>query len=308
MSNNVVKYSKMKMAKIIGGMTLGSIIYCMAVVWVLDLGYFYASGITGISQLIVNAFGNKGIILSKSIFITIFNIPIFIIGWKGVSKRFALLSVSSVIIQVITVFVLEKLVGIGINPFAAAFTDSSGVIKESSMLTVAVLGGLICGVGSGISLKSGASTGGMDIVSQYFSLKKQIPFTIISLTVDLIIVAFAMLVGSVSTAVYTVIRLIITILVLDRMHTVYNFLKIQIITDNMEAMREALVTNFNHGVTIYKTMGGYSKNEKWVLETVVLGFEAEEYKNLAHQIDPNVFITFTTVKHIFGNYNRNVIT
>lgn len=307
MSNNLMKFSKKRQAKVVISMIVGTIIYCMSVVWILDLGQFYAGGVTGFSQLIVNGLALLDIHISKSIFIAIFNVPLFIIGWKGVSKRFALLSLGSVALQVVMVYLFERLAAAGFNPIADAFMVD-GALKPSAMLTIAVLGGLVCGVGSGISLRNGASTGGMDILSQYFSFKKNIPFTSISLSVDLGIILLSMLIGNMEIALYTIIRLIITILVLDRIHTIYNFMRVQIVTENVEEMRAALISNFNHGVTIYEARGGYSNNKKWVLESVVSSYEAEEYKNIAYKIDANPFITFTTVKHIYGNFNRNAIT
>lgn len=306
--NKLTQFSRKRNFKVILGMVLGTIIYCISVVWILDLGKFYAGGVTGLSQLISNALDNIGITVSKSIFIAIFNVPLFIIGWRGVSKRFAILSLSSVLLQVVVIAILEYFVSKGFNPVADAFRDASGNIKESSMLTIAVLGGLVCGVGSGISLRTGASTGGMDILSQFFSFKKGIPFATISLTLDLIIIVLASFVGNLEIAFYTIIRLIITILVLDRIHTIYKYMRVQIITDHMEEMREALVTNFNHGVTIYQAMGGYSKSNKWVLESVVSSYEAEEYKNIAFKIDEKSFITFTVVKRVYGFFNHNAIT
>src|SRR5690554_4971217 len=202
-NNNLMKFSKMRNAKVIIGMVVGTIIYCMSVVWILDLGHFYAGGVTGVAQLIVNGLALLNIQVSKSLFIALFNIPLLIIGWKGVSKRFAILSISSVGLQVIVIYVFERLAAIGLNPIADAFTVD-GVIKQSSMLTVAVLGGLVCGVGSGISLRNGASTGGMDILSQYFSFKKNVPFTTIALSVDLAIIFLSMFVGNMEIALYTI--------------------------------------------------------------------------------------------------------
>jgi uncharacterized membrane-anchored protein YitT (DUF2179 family) len=185
---------------------------------------------------------------------------------------------------------------------------SEGPLTHGTMLTLAVLGGLVCGIGSGISLRSGASTGGMDIISQYFSFKKSIPFTTFSLAVDASIIFLSAFVGSLKTAVYTIIRLIITLLVLDKIHTIYKYMRVQIITMEKERMREALVTAFNHGVTIYPAVGGYSGQQKWSLESVVSSYEAEEYKNLALKIDKSAFITFTGIKHVYGLFHRNAIT
>ncbi|NLD26742.1 MAG: YitT family protein [Acholeplasmataceae bacterium] len=304
--NSKLNHSKKQNLKVVSGMIAGTIIYSMGVVWLLDLAQFYAGGVTGFSQLLSNFLGQIGIPISKSIFIAILNIPLFIIGWRGVSFRFALLSLFSVVIQVITVAVLEMLLKYGVNPFQKALTPSGGM-DHGAYLTIAVLGGLVCGVGSGISLRSGASTGGMDIISQYLSFKKRIPFAYISLSADLVIIILSAFVGTLETAIYTIIRLIITILVLDRIHTIYKYMKLEIITTECEAMRQAMITNFNHGVTIYKAIGGYSGQDKWVLESVVSSYEAEEYKNLAMKIDPKSFIIFTAVKHIQGLFNHNVI-
>jgi uncharacterized membrane-anchored protein YitT (DUF2179 family) len=304
-----MKYSKKNNLKVILGMAIGTIVYCMGVVWLLDLGEFYAGGVTGFSQLLTRFLAKFGLNIPKSIFIAIFNIPLFIIGMKGVSKRFAILSLASVVLQVATIALLEFLVSKGFSPFADSFLDpSTNQLAAGSRLTLALMGGLVCGVGSGISLRSGASTGGMDIISQYFSFKKQIPFTTISLSVDLGIIFLSAFVGTIQIAIYTIVRLIITILVLDKIHTIYKFMRVQIITTEREKMREAMVTNFNHGVTIFNAVGGYSGQEKWALESVVSSYEAAEYKNLAMTIDSNSFITFTIVKQIYGRFNRNAIT
>lgn len=306
MNNNLMKYSKKRNAKVILGMTLGTIIYSISVVWILDLGKFYAGGVTGVSQLVQNFLAKFDINVSKSIFIALFNVPLFIMGWKGVSKRFAILSLASVVLQVLVVYLLERMHNAGLNPIGDAFLVN-GELKQSALLTIAVLGGLLCGVGSGLSLRVGASTGGMDILSQYYSFKKSVPFTSVSLTVEMSIIILSMFVGNVEIALYTIIRLIITILVLDRIHTIYNFMRVQIITEKVEEMREALINNFNHGITIYEVIGAYHKTKRWVLESVVLSYEAEEYKNIANKIDPNAFIIFTSVKHIFGHFNKNAI-
>lgn len=306
MNNNLMKYSKKRNAKVILGMTLGTIIYSISVVWILDLGKFYAGGVTGVSQLVQNFLAKFDINVSKSIFIALFNVPLFIMGWKGVSKRFAILSLASVVLQVLVVYLLERMHNAGLNPIGDAFLVN-GELKQSALLTIAVLGGLLCGVGSGLSLRVGASTGGMDILSQYYSFKKSVPFTSVSLTVEMSIIILSMFVGNVEIALYTIIRLIITILVLDRIHTIYNFMRVQIITEKVEEMREALINNFNHGITIYEVIGAYHKTKRWVLESVVLSYEAEEYKNIANKIDPNAFIIFISVKHIFGHFNKNAI-
>ena len=160
------------------GMCLGTTIYCFGVVFILRLGSFYASGVTGISQLlaeIINSLFEVDLSYLMSAFIGLINIPLFLIGWKGVSKKFAVLSLSSVILQVL----LNTLFQYIYNKFGSPFD----ILKENRLL-LAILGGLLNGVGMGIALRCGSSTGGMDIVSQYLSFKKKTPFTKISFTIN----------------------------------------------------------------------------------------------------------------------------
>ena len=205
-------------------MIIGTLIYCFSVVFILDLGEFYAGGVTGVSQLLSRISKKLGVTVSKSIFIALFNIPLFVIGFRGVSKKFAYLSLASILVQVISVYGFEVMRDkAGLDLFAKSLGDEK--------IILAIFGGLMCGIGSGISLRSGASTGGLDIISQYLSFKKNMSFTSVSLTIDAIIITLGGVVaGDVRIAVYTLIRLIIHILVLDRIHTVYNFMKIQVVS------------------------------------------------------------------------------
>ena len=300
--NSVISFFKKRNVSVVLGMFVGTLIYCLGVVWILDLGSFYAGGVTGISQIIetiaVNVFG-KQMPGFKSIFIALLNIPLFLIGFKGVSKRFAILSVASIVMQVIFIALLEYLnTNFGINPFQSMVGDK---------ILLSILGGLLTGLGCGIALRAGSSTGGMDIISQYVSLKKNIPFTKFSLSVDLVVIIVAGIVGTLETAVYTIIRLIISILVLDKVHTIYKYMSVKIVTEEKNRMREALINKFNHGITIYTAVGAYTNKTKYVLETVVSSYEAEEYKNIAKKIDPTCFITYTGVKQVYGLFHRNVI-
>jgi len=283
------------------GMALGSLIYSIGIVFALDLGNFFAGGVTGISQIITAALEKvfqtdlNGV---KSIFIVLINIPLILIGWRGVSKNFAIASVCSVGLQSLLIAAFEYLQVYGFDPFREL---------ENDVLTLAILGGLLTGVGQGICLKFGSSSGGLDILSQYMSLNKQISFSKFTLIIDFLIIMGAMWVGSPVTAVYTIIRMIISVLVIDKIHTIYKHMKISIVTDKKEEIRAALIKQSNHGVTIYNAEGGYSKQPKYVLESVISSYESFETSKVVRDIDPKCFITYTSIKKIEGSFNKNVI-
>ena len=276
---------------------MGTFIYCIGIVFLLDLSKFYAGGITGISQLIVNLTGNS-IVGLKSIIIILFNIPLLLIAWRGVSRRFAILSVVSIGLQSLFIAIFEYFQTKGFNPFIGLKDDP---------LAIAILGGLITGAGCGISLKHGSSTGGLDIISQYLSLKKHVSFAKFSLAVDLAIIGVAAIFQDVSIASYTIIRLIITILVLDKIHTTYKYGRITIITEEKQRMRDAIMKHFKHGITIYQATGGYTNKPKYVIVSTIYTFESQDFIDLAKEIDPLCFITFSQVARVDGNYNVQVV-
>lgn len=298
---NFSRIIKNKDLRVTFAMIIGTLIYCFSVVFILDLGEFYAGGVTGVSQLLSRILQKLGVTVSKSIFIALFNIPLFVIGFRGVSKKFAYLSLGSILVQVIAVYGFEVMRDkAGLDLFAKSLGDEK--------IILAIFGGLMCGIGSGISLRSGASTGGLDIISQYLSFKKNMSFTSVSLTIDAIIITLGGVVaGDVRIAVYTLIRLIIHILVLDRIHTVYNFMKIQVVSPKKEELRQELLARFNHGMTIYKAQGGYTGQDLYVLEIIVSSFEVADYKTVIKKVDQKAFISVAAVKEIDGNFNKNVI-
>ena len=298
---NFSRTIKNKDLRVTLAMIIGTLIYCFSVVFILDLGEFYAGGVTGVSQLLSRILQKLGVTVSKSIFIALFNIPLFVIGFRGVSKKFAYLSLGSILVQVISVYGFEVMRDkAGLDLFAKSLGDEK--------IILAIFGGLMCGIGSGISLRSGASTGGLDIISQYLSFKKNMSFTSVSLTIDAIIITLGGVVaGDVRIAVYTLIRLIIHILVLDRIHTVYNFMKIQVVSPKKEELRQELLARFNHGMTIYKAQGGYTGQDLYVIEIIVSSFEVADYKTVIKKVDQKAFISVAAVKEIDGNFNKNVI-
>ena len=201
------------------GMTFGSLIYCFSIVFILNKGEFYAGGITGISQIIAKGILNKPML--QSVFVALFNIPLFVMGWRSVSKRFAILSLASVLLQTGLIALFEWVALKGFDPLKDV---------SDNKLILALVGGMLCGAGCGIPLRCGSSTGGMDIVSQSFSMKTGIPFTLISGTVDtIIIVGGAIVGGSVSVGIYTIIRLIVHVITLDKIHTIYKYQKVQVL-------------------------------------------------------------------------------
>lgn len=278
----------------------GTALYSLSVVWIIDMGKFYAGGVTGISQILQLFLEKFDISVTKSIFIAVFNVPLFIIGWKYVSKRFAYLSLASVGLQVLFTFLLEKVVRY--NPF-----DVAGL--NDNRLVLAIVGGALTGLSCGVILRFGASSGGMDTAAQFVALRTKIPFAVFQFTVDIIIIVVgAIVAGDIATAVYTVIRLILHLIVIDRAHTSYHFIAVKVTTIKPYAIAEKLLEAFPHGITMYEAEGMFLHTKRYVLESVVLNYEAAKYYSIARKIDPDVFIIHSKVVRIDGRYNKRTLT
>jgi len=281
-------------------MLLGTTIFTTSLIWVVTLGGFYTSGVTGISQIISLALEKVGINISISYFVVLINIPLFLIGWKSISKRFAIFSVFAVLYQSILILVLEALVRNGFQPFIALQNDR---------LTLALLGGFLGGIGSGIVLRGGASGGGLEIVSQFVTFKKGTSFTKFFFIVDFFIILAGSIMGAdIAIAAYTLIRLITSLIVVDKIYTIYNFTKISVVTTKKDELRKALISNFVHGITIFEALGGYEDQKRYVFDTVILAYEIDKYRSIIFTVDPKAFISYTPVRRIDGLYFRRAIT
>lgn len=351
------------------GVILGTIIYSIGVVWILRLGGFFSGGATGASQLIVGLFEkfNPGADITKFMsnnlgtFILMINIPLFLLGWRGVSKHFVILTAVSIILQTVIMNLLSMYT---ISPFVLLVQDGAiqglvngatentlevyGVKEEvlnflkvdstdlidiirsghfniyksdlayeaqsffsahmstGTRLLLAVIGGFVCGLGAAICLKSGGSTGGMDIVANYLQVKKQLPFTKIQSTVDTVIILSSVIV-SVENVLFTLVRLVVYMTTIDRVYKTYKTNRIEIVTSKPEELRVALLTYLGHGLTIYQCIGGFTNSQKATIVVYASSFETPLYVEAVKEVDPKAFISVTKTLMIKGNYVQKTI-
>ena len=129
------------------GVILGTIIYSVGVVWILRLGGFFSGGATGASQLIVGLFEkfNPGADVTKFMsnnlgtFILLINIPLFLLGWRGVSKHFVILTAVSIILQTVLMNLLSMYT---ISPFVLLVQDGAiqGLVNGATENTLEIYG------------------------------------------------------------------------------------------------------------------------------------------------------------------------
>jgi uncharacterized membrane-anchored protein YitT (DUF2179 family) len=247
----------------------------------------YASGFTGVSQLISSLLENTAFPISTGILYLIFNIPVTVLGWMKVGKSFTIYSFLSVIM---ITFFLE------IIPITVVSTD---------ILLNAVFGGVIAAIGVGVTLKYGASTGGLDIIAMVLSRMKNKPiggyFFILN---GLIIMAAGFLFGW-EKALYTLVALYVSSRVIDAVHTRHEKLTAMIVTKKGKEIQEAIHGRMVRGITIIPAKGAFSNHDKEMLMIVITRYELYDLELVLKEVDPNAFTNIIHTQGIYGFFRND---
>ena len=268
-------------------------VYSVSVLWFLEPAGLISIGLTGVSQILNRL--TSGII-PIGVFNLVLNIPVLLYGYKHVSPRFVLFSVLSVLTQSILLLGFIPTPNMGINP-------------ETDTLFMSIIGSLGVGASIGVALRFGTSTGGIDILAQVVNLKKGFSIGIISMMVNLTlaIIAGGIMQGKWDVTFYTFIYIILSNIVVDKIHTAYNYLRIEVITTKGEELAQALIDGMHRGCTIINAKGAYTKEDKNDILMVISSYELDKAKRIIYPIDPNAFIMVLPVKRIIGAFFKHTI-
>ena len=288
---NILKNEQVSIKlKNLGIMIIGVFLYVLAMNMFISPANLYTGGVTGIAQLII-AFASSafGIQLSLGGLIFLLNVPLLYLAWRSIGKRFAVLSILTVVLQSI---ILESV--------------PMGKFSDDILLN-AVFGGVLIGVGVGMILKIGASTGGTDIVFQYLSMKFNGSFGKYSFAINAIIILIAGLTQGWETALYTIISIYITSVVIDKIHTVHQNLTLYIVTSKEDEMIKSLQQQLYRGITILEGRGAYSKNDKSVLMMVLSSYELYEALAVIKMVDEQAFTNVVQSEMVQGYFVKKEI-
>lgn len=248
----------------------------------------YASGFTGAAQLVSSVFNDFiGIGLSTGILLAIFNIPVVILGWFKVGKGFTIYSIISVL-------------------FTTIFLEIIPITEISQDIILnAVFGGVIGGVGIGLTLKVGASTGGMDIIAMVLFKINDKPIGTYFLMLNAVIITLAGLLYEPENALYTLVTLYVTTRVIDTLHTRHEKVTAMIITHKADELQAAIHKKMVRGITILPAQGAYTKTDKHMMYLVITRYELYDLEKIIKEVDPNAFTNIVQTAGVFGFFRRD---
>jgi uncharacterized membrane-anchored protein YitT (DUF2179 family) len=271
--------------------TLGSFLAVFGLTFFIVPNELVSGGLTGYALLTRYGLSLLNINVSLSVLVAIVNIPVMVLGFVGVSRKFVYYSMYSIVFQVILIGLLEN-----VEP-----------IFGTDLFAGAIIGGLVVGVGAAITLKAGASLGGLDIVSQFFALKFNISVGYVSIIANGGILAIAFLLFDPNIALYTLLMFVVVNMVVDRIHTAYKRVRLEIVTSHGEAVKAELISHYIRGITLVDGVGAYTGSKRTVLLMVTQAHEVYDVQKTILAIDPEAFISMTPVRLLAGKFNRVII-
>lgn len=272
----------MSVLKSIIPVMIGNIIYALVVKLFILPTNLMSSGTTGIALLANHFLG-----IPVSFFILIFNVCMLILGLIVLGKKFAMTTIVSTLMYPIALEFFNQTLG-------------EFVITNNELLNT-IFAGLGIGLALGIVLRSGASTGGMDIPPLVLNLFFRIPVSVSLYVFDFIILSSQSLYNPLERLLYGIILILLTSIVLDKvllMGTTKT--EVKIISPKFEKIAEEILSEMDRGVTLLNARGGYLKNEHSVVLSVVSNRELPKIEKLVRALDPDAFMIVSRVSEVWG--------
>jgi uncharacterized membrane-anchored protein YitT (DUF2179 family) len=245
--------------------------------------HFIDGGVTGIS--LITSFTTN---YSISVLIVLINLPFLILGFKQVSKSFAIKSILAIL------------------GLAVVLATVNYPIVTSDKLLVAAFGGFFLGAGIGLSIRGGGVIDGTEVLAIFFNKKSSLTIGDIILIFNICIFLVAAYLLSVETALYSILTYLVASKTVDFIvEGIEEYTGVTIISSHSEEIRLMIIEKMGRGVTIYSGKRGYGKHgdnldTTDIVYTVITRLEITKLQTEIEKIDPNAFTVMSSIKDTKG--------
>ena len=268
------------------------IINSIGVVLFLSPVHLYDSGISGTSMLLGQLTPEW---LPLSFFLIVLNVPLFAYGAKKQGAAFTVYSIFAVAVYSASSYVITYVLPIDVS--------SSSPIAGNDLLLCAVFGGLISGVGSGLTIRFGGAIDGIEVMAVLFA--KRLGLTVGSFVMVYNVILYlvcGIVLQSFILPLYSILTYCAAIKTVDFIVEGFDKAKsAMIITTKEEEISKELSDAFGHGITLIDSEGYYKGRQQTIIYFVVNRFQIAKMKSIIHRIDPNAFVTISDVSDIMGS-------
>lgn len=219
--------------------------------------------------------------------VLLLNLPLLIAAFFCLGKRYTLRSAAVIVLSSIVIDVTA--------PLLPAF--------QGERLLAALCGGLLAGVGIGMIMLRGASTGGSDIAAGLLQRwRPHLSLGRLILAVDAAVVALSAVVfGELAAALYAAVQVFVSSLMID--HVVYGREEgrlLLVVSGRPQALCEAVTTRLLRGVTVLDAKGGYTGERTALLLCAISRTQVPHFKEMVYEIDPAAFVMVVTTRQVLG--------
>jgi len=260
----------------------GNALYALTVVLFLVPSGLITGGATGIALGVNRALG-----LPVSSVLFVINMTMLAVGWVLLGRRFAITTIASTVLSPMFLALWERV-----------FAD---FVLTNDIVLNTIFAGFGVGISLGITIRSGASTGGMDIPPLVLNKYLHIPVSVSMMVFDMLILCLQAAFSPLQQCLYGIVLVIVYTVVLDKV-LIFGTTRteVKIISRYADEIRDAILSQLDRGVTVLHGEGGYSREQEQVLLSVVSNRQLPKLEKLAKLIDPACFMIVSHVTEVSG--------
>ena len=273
-------------------LTIAGLINAFGVTVFLNPVKLYDSGISGTSMLLSQVTPSA---VSLSFFLIVLNIPLFLFGLKKQGIPFTVYSLYAVIMYSLGAWLITDVLPIEVN--------LASPLAGNDLLLCALFGGLISGIGSGMTIRYGGAIDGIEVMAVIFAKRLNVTVGTFVMVYNVILyIISGIVINNWVLPLYSIVTYGAALKTIDFIVEGLDRNKaVMIITNAPDDVGDALSQTFETGYTILPAIGGYSGHEKTAIYFVVNRFEIARMKDVVHDVDSSAYITITEVADVFKN-------
>ena len=271
-----------KNVKNLFGILLGNTIYALAVLLFVVPNGLITGGSTGLAIAANNVFD-----IPITLFVSIFNIAMFVLGFIVLGKSFALTTLISTFYYPFILGIFENTIGY--------------TIMTTDPLLSALFGGVMIGCAIGIVIKCNGSTGGMDIPPLVLNKKLHLPVSMTMYAFDFLILLMQVFYTDKEMVLYGIVLVATYTIVLDKVLVFGDAqTQVMIVSKDYERINQLIHSKLDRGSTLLHSTTGYKKNEYPTVMTIISNRELPVLNDLVLDIDPDAFMVISKVNEVKG--------
>lgn len=271
-------------------LTVAGLINSIGVTMFLAPVHLYDSGISGTSILLSQLTEGK---VPLSMFLIILNVPLFLFGLKKQGVKFTIYSLYAVAMYSMFAWLITDILPIDVSMISP--------LAGSDLLLCSIFGGLISGVGSGLTIRFGGAIDGMEVLSVVFAKKLGLTVGSFVMIYNVILyICCGLAINSWILPLYSIVAYFVALKTIDFVVEGFDRSKAaMVVTSRPDKVAGALSDAFETGVTLIPAKGYFSGEQKTVLYIVLNRFQIPRAREIVHDEDPTAYITITEVADVF---------